>query len=282
MESEFASNGSARTETHPVSRSFVILLAVSCWIGVVLAASDARAADRLKKQDIYPVGLWIGPSLPWHDGEREVRAAEAHIFRLAATGAQALMCEYEVIDGSSKSYVHVNLWYHSVGASQRELMAVSRGHPMALLGDKAFEACPSRMAATNHAQASLQRFRKMAAGIDPDDPTPLPPPLPAPGKFVDCAVIQDYPVESQFLLVNGCSFAVNIKYCGSSPGVAKPRRPCLPGILQHINPKQRILLTLPLSSRVHWRACRHPEVPVSTWMRDPKGYRWTCELPPDQ
>ena len=261
-----------------MSRTLVILALLLCSTGL-LQARDAVAGDRLKKQDIYPVGLWIGPSLPEHRGASETKAAESHVFKLAAAGAQALMCEYEVIDEDGKSYAYVNLWYQSVGASQSELVAVSKGHPLALLGDRAFAACPSRTVASRYAQDSLLRFRKLAAGMDPDDSTPLAPREPAPGELVGCAYIEDVNIEGRFLLVNRCTFAVNVKYCGSSPGVKNPGRKCLPTIPQFVQSGQRFLLKLPLSERARWMACRHPEIPVATWVKEPGPghYRWSCE-----
>lgn len=259
-------------------RTVVILLGALFSIGI-LGTPRPQTHDRLKKQDIYPVGLWIGPSLPEHDEEPERRAAESHISRLAASGAQALMCEYEVIEDGTKGYAYVNLWYRTVGAPQSELVAVSRGHPLALLGDQAFLACPARAEASRYAQSSLLRFRKLASGVNPDDPTPLQPREPAPGELVGCATIEDVPIEGRFLLVNRCTFAVNVKYCGSSPGVKNPTRACLPRLSQFVESHRQVMLALPLSERARWMACRHPEVPVATWVQDHGfgKYRWTCE-----
>src|SRR5690606_24451662 len=90
-------------------------------------------------QEVHAVGAWVGPQIGPAKSPEARAAEERHVFMLGKSGAMALRCQYEITGKGEKLYAEVVLWHRDVGATQRELAAVSSVHSLALLGDRAFE-----------------------------------------------------------------------------------------------------------------------------------------------
>jgi hypothetical protein len=186
----------------------------------------------LTKEQILPIGLWI-LSLPESpDDYEERRAVQTHTNDLGDAGAKALKCTYTNKEGRGSSYP---FWYEKVGASQSTLLRISRKHILAGLGDYAFTTCPQTLKeAEEYMMAAVSKFRKLRAGMDPNDPAPAPlPQLPPNEPIYGCAYI-----DEDFALVNRCNFDVNFKYCGSEP---MTRSHCVPHISKYLPSKKKII-----------------------------------------
>ena len=251
-------------------------------LGLLAVAGYAQAQERLSGQSSYPVGRWAGSVIGSVESREAEIAAEVHANRLGKAGFNALLCDYETIEGGKKYYGNVKLWHDRVGATQRELAAVSPVHPLALLGDRAFEACPDGATASAYARRSLERFRKIAAGMDPDAPGPAPVIAAKldPGQPVSCAYIDTQ--SGNFEFYNNCDFDVNYSYCRSL--LSTSRSQCQGnGKMHFARSKARYRLSVPYTGAARAVACQHPYRP-GTRVVDDHGFRKVrqiCEPPRD-
>ena len=255
----------------------MLLLVLLCWLA---GTGQSYAQERLSGESSYPVGMWVGRLIGPAESRKAEIAAEVHVNRLGRAGFNALLCDYEISEGGKKYYGNVKLWHDRVGATQQELAAVSPVHPLAQLGDLAFERCPDRATALAHARRSLERFRKIAAGVSPDAPGPAPVIAEKfdPGLPVICAYIDTQ--SGNFEFYNNCDFDVNYSYCRSL--LSTSRSQCQAnGKIHFARSKARYRLSIPYTGTARAIACQHPYRP-GTRVEDDHGFRKIrriCEPP---